>query len=504
MKIKFLILFLLIFSSSPTSLSPDALSSLTNRAASKLKYLYTADNTTKQCHGCFILFEAVSTVVNSGYGIAEIAEVVKTICKLAFAPNICNGLIEAYTNPVAVGLFRKLLNPSMFCQTIKMCEGTFTEINQLEYAAELMKSRPTTEIIRSPSKTPVIRIVHVSDIHTDLSYTPGTSAMCDIYQCCRADSGIHPDPRFNAGVWGGNGMCDLPEKTLNRVAEIITEMNPDILIVTGDNPSHDVWNATGNEAYEVAKKFKSFLREQYGFKNSIVNVLGNHEYEPIDTFNPYTRLEKQKEMFKLYADLWRDEMDEVAYSNFLNFGYYAMTFKIGSNDIKVIALNCVLCDALNFNLIGDPTDPMGMFNWLEAELLKAEESKTPVIIANHIPFGDVTSLQECSLRYKILVDRFNDTIVLQLSGHTHYDELKVHHRVFPNKAGEFEQIGAQWIVPSLSTYTKRNSSFREFLLNEDFYPLDYNQFRLDIIKANETPDVKPNYDIVYSATKVGS
>lgn len=56
---------------------------------------------------------------------------------------------------------------------------------------------------------PRLRVLHVSDIHVDLKYVPGSLAECKDPQCCRAEDGLVNDSRA-AGLWGDYRNCDTP------------------------------------------------------------------------------------------------------------------------------------------------------------------------------------------------------------------------------------------------------------------------------------------------------
>lgn len=90
--------------------------------------------------------------------------------------------------------------------------------------------------------------MHLSDLHLDLEYTEGTLANCDGYLCCRTDVGYPTKPGdVAAGKWGGSN-CDMPMRTLQSMLSYISEeIKPDMLIWTGDNSAHNVWDNTVEE-----------------------------------------------------------------------------------------------------------------------------------------------------------------------------------------------------------------------------------------------------------------
>jgi sphingomyelin phosphodiesterase len=44
-----------------------------------------------------------------------------------------------------------------------------------------------------------------------------------------------------AGYWGSLNSCDLPIQTFQLFLKEIADINPDLIIWTGDNTPHDVW-----------------------------------------------------------------------------------------------------------------------------------------------------------------------------------------------------------------------------------------------------------------------
>jgi sphingomyelin phosphodiesterase len=154
---------------------------------------------------------------------------------------------------------------------------------------------------------------------------------------------------------------------------------------------------------------------------------------------------------------------------------------------------------LNFFLIRDPTDPGGQIAWMEQVLRQAEKEGEFVYIIGHIPAGDVTFLSQCSLRYNALTDRFSHIIRGQFFGHTHYDEF----RMIPEYFNSTNVIGIIFTAPSLTTYSTKNPSFRVFEADLDTkHLLNYHQYRLNVTKANLTPDVRPKFELSYDAKTV--
>jgi len=136
---------------------------------------------------------------------------------------------------------------------------------------------------------------------------------------------------------------------------------------------------------------------------------------------------------------------------------------------------------------------------LEKILRKAEKNGEYVMIIGHIPPGDSNYLSECSKRYNALIDRFSYLIKGQFFGHTHYDEFRVLHEYFNYEA----LSGVIFTAPSLTTYSNRMPSFRVFDVDgRDNSLIDYSQFFLNVTKANLNPEIDPEWEVSYQATKV--
>ena len=48
----------------------------------------------------------------------------------------------------------------------------------------------------------------------------------------------------SAGYWGSIAKCDLPFQTFELFLKDLSAMNLDLIIWTGDNTPHDIWQQT--------------------------------------------------------------------------------------------------------------------------------------------------------------------------------------------------------------------------------------------------------------------
>jgi sphingomyelin phosphodiesterase len=303
-----------------------------------------------------------------------------------------------------------------------------------------------------------------------------------------------------AGRWGFQGRCDIPYRTLeNFVKNIVENIKPDLILWTGDNPPHNPWGENyKEEIYEITKLFIDLLLNKYNYTKPVFPSIGNHEEDISDQYNPYSR-QREAEFLKAFGNFYKPWLSDEQYRSFIKNGYY--TKKYLDTKLRIISINCFLCDNLNFFLIENPTDPHGQFAWMEETLRQAEKDGEYVFIIGHIPPGDSTYTSECSKRYQILVDRFQNIIRGHFYGHTHYDEF----RVLTEYYNKEKVAGVIFTAPSLTTYSFQNPSFRIYELeSKNMILKDYHQYRLNLTEANLNPDNEPEWKIAYSAKQVNT
>lgn len=74
---------------------------------------------------------------------------------------------------------------------------------------------------QSTEERPTLRALHLSDVHLDFEYTPGTLANCNEYLCCRTDAGMPKKAGdIAAGDWGSPN-CDIPVQTFQSMLDYV-------------------------------------------------------------------------------------------------------------------------------------------------------------------------------------------------------------------------------------------------------------------------------------------
>ena len=185
--------------------------------------------------------------------------------------------------------------------------------------------------------------------------------------------------------------------------------------------------------------------------------------------------------------------DKTALENFKNYVYYSMKY---DDKLKIISLNCFLCDGFNFNLFNSTKEQTKkMFKWLEDELKDSENKKEYVYIINHFPLNGEFTIAECGKRFNALFDRYQYNIRGIFSGHTHRDDIEGITEYF-NKSNI---IHLNFVAPQLTTYENKLPSYRIYTVDDKTKQvIDYEQFRFNLDKSNE--DRKPYWFSAYNAS----
>lgn len=141
------------------------------------------------------------------------------------------------------------------------------------------------EMAADDTEREIIRAVHISDVHIDFMYSPGSKAKCGTFLCCREQWGAAGPDEPAAGEWGSNeGVCDIPQKTFENLMEfVVKEIAPDAIFWTGDNSSHNIWSNTTEEVTSYTETVTNVIKD--AIKDSDITVLpihGNHDTHPVD------------------------------------------------------------------------------------------------------------------------------------------------------------------------------------------------------------------------------
>lgn len=398
------------------------------------------------CGPCHYVMNKVHYIAKKKIGLGLLKFFVIEACSLFTKRSVCKGAIDMYADVVVDALIDHYVDAELVCTKIKVCPKHFTKLKADDYAREVLKNKPETQEPTFPSSRK-LKILHITDTHIDPEYSVGAEGDCPLPYCCRSNApGSHTHKgkiKSPAGFWGYSGLCDLPLYTFESlITSAVRDIKPDLIVWTGDNDAHDVWEITEETPIKATKLVSSTLNKLV--KSPLFPAIGNHEEYPCDMFDLYTE-DKKQEFLNRLSNVYSDFIGEEDAKKFSATGFYTKLYN--NTKLRIIALNCFLCDAMNFYLIRNPTDPLGQIESLRNALQAAEDSGEKVIIIGHIPPGDYTFLQECNKRYNALIDRYQNIIRGQFFGHTHYDEMRLIHGYFDKS----KTVGAVYTAPSVTT-----------------------------------------------------
>ena len=170
-------------------------------------------------------------------------------------------------------------------------------------------------------------------------------------------------------------MCDMPQQTLQMMFEYIRDtVKPDILVWTGDNTNHAIWDSNVEEVLMSTTNITLMMTQV--FKNTKITVIpinGNHDFFPAND-QDMSLGPNNNSYINEYATQWNEAgwLTDNETKVFKQYGYYSknLTLKDGRvfTNTKVIALNTLACYQFNFNIINSRYDPGNQIDWLTAEL----------------------------------------------------------------------------------------------------------------------------------------
>ena len=503
------------------------------------------------CDVCEAVFDVVDRYVADNStapieaGVTRICEDVLPLVKLS--KEMCPGLVQTYTPPLLFIFVRLELNPHAICERLRYCTaddgappprrrraavptadsraGTGSAAAAKE--AEGARGAPAGMVgggapaVRAPAarekaphgtvhgrRVPVgsgagassasgagehapLRILQISDMHYDVDYAPGSRTDCGKLICCRPWDGVG-----TAGVWG-DYACDLPLVTVKRMMEQLGAMSPppDLILWTGDNPPHDLWNQTKASQMNATQSMTDLVRATFP-NTPVFPLIGNHDSYAANLFYRPTFGWMTDDL----ADMWSTWLDAGALETMRYGGYYTMLVRPG---LRVVAINTQYGYQENFYFLLNDADPGEQNAWLDAVLSAARLTKERVILIGHVPPGHIDAIPWYGRTYTALAEKFADVLIGQFFGHVHRDQFEV---VRASDDGfEGDPVGVVHISPSVTTFTNQNPAYRVYHAEYDaadggYRVVDYDQYYMNMTEANGIGSgVSPVWRKEYSA-----
>ena len=444
------------------------------------------------CRACSGFFEFLQ---NSNYTIQKAVlrflAIEFCVFEVGYIRSVCKGAVDEMLNPVLDSVKNHYFDKDFACPLLRLCPQVYKTIDIQAYREDILKDKPEPikSTISNSKPNKIIKVLHVSDIHTDLEYKEGSLSNCNEPICCREES-TGSKSKEKAGKWGSVASCDIPKSTFLKFIDFVNKnMKIDLGIWSGDNTSHDIWHQSYQRNEENTKEVTKAFKEKFNF--TFYPTLGNHESFPVNVYDFLSNREVSFNNF--FADEWVDWIGPDAALVLKKDGYYS-TFNSQYN-LKIISLNSQACNDQNWFLLRDQTDPGGMLKWLRGELYDAERKGNFVYIVSHFP--NHTCLEKFGLIYDALLDRFSNIIRGSFVGHSHGAEYSV---VRDSKTKEIKLVNL--VTSSLTTYEERLPSFRILDVDaETMRPVNFYDYRLNLTKWNNIEDDNLEWDLGYEFLK---
>lgn len=416
------------------------------------------------CEACKLTVKKLADLVDEPNLITTAEELITDACALKQDREVCKGAITEMGTIVVESLADHYLDPEFACVKLDICKSPKYRVENLtEWQETILADKPDLPRPQINS-TERIKFAHITDLHFDLEYIPGSNADCGLPLCCRDGVGT-------AGAWGDYN-CDLPYQTMEAALRQLATFEPEFIVWTGDNPPHNIWNQSYEYNGHYIEEAVYLVREI--FPNiQVYPALGNHGCFPVNVYE----FGNENYLNNLLAELWEPWIGAAGAETVRKTGSYSVLHP-GTN-LRVIHVNTQACNNMNFRFFANVTDPGALIEWLGSELAAAEKNGEVVYIIGHI-YG-TSCLTTWAYHYSTLIDRYEHIVRGQFYGHTHGDKFQVNRGVFSG-----EPTGVMFMPGAITTYTNVNPQFR--LVEADpntFLLTNYYNYRLDIVEANK-------------------
>ncbi|RWS17696.1 sphingomyelin phosphodiesterase-like protein 2 [Dinothrombium tinctorium] len=334
--------------------------------------------------------------------------------------------------------------------------------------------------------------IQLTDTHIDDQYRLGSCTNCGGILCCRESNGNCSNEN-SAGPWG-DYTCDMPERTFeSALLEASEKHDTKFWLFTGDFCAHDIWEINRDDVMsDIGRTWELLLKYA---KGKVYPVIGNHESPVINCFPP-PEIQNELSIQWLYeymSDLSKDILSPDSLITLRRAGNYK---EFLDENTVLLVVNSNYCARLNFWLFYDPIDAGSQLSWLIDELLAAELNNHKVHIAMHIPPDNRECIEAWTYNYIRIIERFQQLIVGQYFGHTHFDEIRLIYSLVDEKT----PIGVQYITPAQTQFSHTNSAYRKFCYNNGQLS-DIFTYYFDLFENNLLPNSRIMWKKEYETVK---
>jgi len=215
------------------------------------------------CYACKTMTDFARDMLYNKYSEYFLVHLLYGLCDIGvhFTPwpnsDICRGVIDDQFKEAIFPIFTKeILNEQNMCTFIfNVCDMEHWEkIDVNDWVDDLLSKKPkelrnndfmnklykeNAPEFGKPGRE-LLKVVILSDLHLDYSYTEGADNDCGKPLCCRTDSGKAPTKERAAGKWGDYN-CDTNELVFKSLlSHIKNDIKPDVALWGGDSVPHNL------------------------------------------------------------------------------------------------------------------------------------------------------------------------------------------------------------------------------------------------------------------------
>ena len=411
----------------------------------------------------------------------QIRKLLKTACSLGLTDYTCEYFLVGFADnffdlkPEFVSI-----NDYFCSHMLSVCDKKTKQYDFEAFRKELKRKYPRTDkkkSIDTGAKGKPFRILALNDIHVQPDYAFNSNASCGDPAGCCSDFFVKPkSDKDRARYWGTpNKNCDIPAYTFEKSIEFIKKNIKKITFVSvlGDIYGHSYFRKKPQELIDTNQYVYDVLKGNFT-DPQIIPIMGNHECHPVDNLD---FSDPNNFVYKNIFPIFSSMIGQEKVNQMKEKGFYTLEYE--EFNVKFLQINMQMDDTYNSYQVVNNTNPLGFFDKIGDELYISEQKNQKVIIQTHIPVVGNHGYSEFDRNMRVVLSRFKDTISTVLSAHTHHDSIS-----FIKDFDTGEVIGANFISPSLTTFSSYEPSFRVYDFNDGEME-NYHQWSMDIDSFNE-------------------
>ncbi|KAI4459677.1 sphingomyelin phosphodiesterase [Holotrichia oblita] len=447
----------------------------------------------QSCETCKYVVDGIIQYRRSGMEKDQMSKLLEELCMIFVGWNDagCKGRVA---NEVDFILYmidnRKNLTADRVC-SINLQHYGCIDPDYREWHINLPE-KPSMTFIQPEASGESLKILHLTDIHFDPEYKPGSNAVCEDPLCCRG--GTPEKPENAAGYWGDYHVCDMPWHSVLNLMDQVKQQHQqiDYVYYTGDIIHHASWlTSQESNKNDIGRLMDLFLKS---FNNiSVYPVLGNHESHPCNYYSPENVNDtvSTKWLWDFVANDWSKWLPDNTKQTISYGGFYTVLVRKG---FRIIGINSNICYTDNIWLFFDDVDPHGQLQWLADTLAAAEKNGEVVHILSHVPPGSLECWHPWNNEFIRIINRFSHIVRAQFNGHTHTDEI----RIFLNDKKD-NAVNVAYNGASFTSFVGMNPNYRVYDMDSKSFEIkDFDEWIFNLTDANLDKNTPPKWYKLYS------